>query len=166
MPQHTYIYTHQGGFCMCGTNPPPSFTLERVSALVPQSMQLITIPALGCWVFPRNCCCSASCREGKMILSAQSQDAAMSANEVKPRNPLGEVRDARWSPRVCKHAWGQASTQRTWTDSSDWWAVRQSGSICDKQEGLSDHHVCQSSGIDQRPCGTLVPSSNTVFSAL
>lgn len=55
-----------------------------------------------------------------MSLSAQSQDAVMSANEVKPRNPLGEVREAQWCLGVCKHAPRQASTQRTRTDSSDW----------------------------------------------
>ena len=76
-----------------------------------------------------------------MSLSAQSQVAVMSANEVWPQHPLGELHERRWCSRVCKHADTHVHTQSTWIDGSDFCAVRKSGSICDKQEGLSDPHA-------------------------
>lgn len=51
----------------------------------------------------RRCYCAASCRVGKMSLSAQSQVAVSSANEVRPRNPHGELHEGRWRWRLRKY---------------------------------------------------------------
>lgn len=51
----------------------------------------------------RRCYCAASCRVGKMSLSAQSQVAVLSANEVRPWNPHGELHEGRWRWRLRKY---------------------------------------------------------------
>lgn len=67
-----------------------------------------------CLVFLRNCCCAASCRVGKMSLSAWSQVAVMCVNEVQPQKPLGELDEKKQCWRVSKYTY-------TWRGHTDWW---------------------------------------------
>lgn len=62
----------------------------------------------------RRCYCAASCRVGKMSLLAQSQVAVSSANEVRPRNPHGELHEGRWRWRLRKYTQTRIRTLGWW----------------------------------------------------
>lgn len=114
---HTPTYYHQR--CLAHVECPPTIHMCSEGGSCSLCIDGIEQAAnykthSGSLAVPRRCYCAASCRVGKMSLSAQSQVAVSSANEVRPRNPHGELHEGRWCWRLRKYTQTRIRTLGWW----------------------------------------------------